>query len=350
MAVEVALPIVTTEGEDAVVTAWMVDEGSRVKKGQLIAEVQAEKVSMDVEAPIDGVVTNLVGINDPVPQGQPICQISEATERVDTPLPTPPQTSSPAPITPSSPAARRLARELGVELVDITGSGPGGRVTEADVRKSADSVDPVYDITLTGLRSVIARNMREANSTTAAVTLHSAADVTDKVPRQITAWVVRAVAIALDDHPDLNGVRNGDVFTPATTTRISLAIQTDAGLVAPGIDDPASKDLDSLMEEIANLAERARNRQLTHADFEGGTFSVTNLGGYGIDRFTPLINLPQIAILGVGAIRTVAGFSDGNVIPRRHMGLSLTFDHAFVDGAPAAEFLARVREVLEAGQ
>lgn len=353
------MPIISSEGEDAVVTAWMVDEGSRVKAGQLIAEVQSEKVAVDVEAPADGVVAGMVEINQPVPQGAPICRLEEVAgddagptrlsngpggdTTAGTTKPGPDVAPAPAPA-PASPAARRLADELGVDLAGIAGSGPGGRITEADVRSAGESSEPGE---MQGLRAVIARNMRRSHAGTAPVTLTTTADVTDMVPEQITAWLVRAAAVALEGHPDLNGVREGDTFRPAETTAISLAIQTDAGLVAPVVRDPAAGSLAELADRIASLAERARSRSLTNDDFEGGTFSVTNLGAYGIDGFTPIINLPQIAILGVGAIRTIAGFVDGKAEPREHLTLSLTFDHAFVDGAPAAAFLARVRRELE---
>lgn len=354
MATDVLMPVITEEGAEAVVTAWMVEEGARVRTGQLIAEVQAEKVSADVEAPEDGVVVGLVPINHPVPQGAPICRIVEAAETGGQVGPMeapggPPTRERPAAARPASPAARRLAAELGVSLDDVEGSGPGGRITEADVRKAAESKGAPADegVEMGALRAVIARNMRESRAATAPVTLTTTADVTDRVPEQTTAWLVKAAAVALADHPALNGVREGDVFHPARVTGISLAVQTDAGLVAPVVRDPGAKTLEELAEEIGSLAERARARKLDAADFQGGTFSVSNLGAYGIDWFTPIINLPQVAILGVGAIRTVPQIVDGQVRPRQRIALSLTFDHAFVDGAPAAAFLARLREVLE---
>ncbi len=335
------MPVLTQEGEDGVVTAWMVDEGGSVRAGQLIAEVQVEKVAAEVEAPIDGVVRGLVAINQPVPQGRPICTIHEAETGE-----TAPPASSPAPATVplasdrplASPAARRVAGELGVDLAVVTGSGPGGRITEADVVAAAGAAGAAVE--MVGLRAVIARRMRESRATTAAVTLTSTVDFAAEPPQPITAAVVAAAAATLADHPALNGTRQGDLFLPAPTVHIALAIQTDQGLVAPVLRDPAARPVAELAEAIAALAERARQGELAAADFEGATFSVTNLGGYGVDGFTPLINPPQVAILGVGAIRTVPGFdAAGSVVPTRRMTLSLTFDHAFVDGAPAAAFL-----------
>jgi pyruvate dehydrogenase E2 component (dihydrolipoamide acetyltransferase) len=351
VAVEVLMPVITDEGEDAVVTAWMVDEGSRVRTGQLIAEVQGEKVAVDVEAPADGVVSDLVAINQPVPQGTPICRIAEAGE---SPAPPPGPEAEKASTSPmaaapvaASPAAKRLAREMGVEIQSVHGSGPGGRITEADVRAAAEGGGEGGDGDLVGLRAVIARNMRQSHAATAPVTLTTVADVTGRMPSEVTAWILRSVAVCLAEHPELNGVRDGDRYQAATTTAISLAIQTDAGLVAPVVKDPAARHVGQLHDEIADLAERARARRLGASDYEGGSFSVTNLGAYGIDHFTPIINLPQVAILGVGAAREVPAVRDGSVEVRRMLSLSLTFDHAFVDGAPAAAFLARVRGELE---
>lgn len=339
MAVDVLMPVITEEGEDGVVTAWFVTEGSSVTVGQLIAEVQAEKVADDITAPADGVVSGLVGINEPVPQGSPICTIGEAAQVVAAPIE--------SDRVRASPAAKRRARELGVDLAGVTATGAGGRITEADVEAAAEgSGEPLDEPSY--LRRVIADRMRRSHAETAPVTLTTQVDVTDSVPDHITAWIVRTTARCLTSSQQINGVRDGDRFIPAETANIALAIQTDEGLTAPVIRNPAAMELDDLTKTIRSLAERARAKQLDTRDFADGTFGISNLGGYGIDAFTPLIDLPQIAILGVGALRTVPGFAaDGTVMPRRVLTLSLTFDHAFIDGAPAAEFLATLREALE---
>lgn len=352
MAVEVLMPVITEAGDDGVVTAWMVDEGSRVTAGLLIAEVQAEKVAEDVRAPVDGVVRDLVPINQPVPQGRPICVVA-ADEDATPPAPAaaPPEPAEVAVRVAASPAAKRFARERGVDLTTVAGTGSGGRITEADVEAAAaaGTAGPTSG-GFTGLRAVIARNMRESSRTTAPVTITTQVDVTETLHDHITAWIVHLAARALNEHPELNGTRDGDRFFPADAANIALAIQTDEGLVAPVLSDPAGKTPDALAAEIAALAERARTRRLSAADFDGGTFTITNLGHYGVDAFTPIVNIPQIAILGVGALRTAPGFDDeGAVVARSLLTLSLTFDHAFVDGAPAAAFLARLRRLLEEG-
>jgi pyruvate dehydrogenase E2 component (dihydrolipoamide acetyltransferase) len=332
MALEVMMPVITASGEEAVVTAWFVDEGGACTKGQLIAEVQAEKVSEEVEAPRAGYVVNRVGLNDPLPQGSPICQISESAEQpvADTGV-SPPRVAA-------SPAARRVAGDLGVDLIGLAGSGPGGRITESDVRDAAEPASPPA-----GLRAVIARNMRRSHAETAAVTLHSTVDLGDEKPSHITALLVKAVAEVLAHHPHLNGHRENDEFVPAKAAQVAVAIQTEEGLVAPVVRDPAARSLEDIVAAIEELAERAAARALTAEDFEGGTFTVTNLGSYGIDGFTPIINLPQVAILGVGTVRRTPVIDAAGAVTSGHqMVLSLTFDHAFVDGAPAAAFLQQI--------
>jgi pyruvate dehydrogenase E2 component (dihydrolipoamide acetyltransferase) len=237
----------------------------------------------------------------------------------------------------ASPAAKRVARELGVDLAAVTGSGPGGRITEADVRAVAVTASA------SGLRAVIARNMLRSHAETAAVTLHSTIDLGEVVPSHITATIVKTAAETLTDHPHLNGHRDGQGFVPVRVAQVAVAIQTDEGLLAPVVRDAGSRSVEDVAEAIRDLAERAAAKTLTAEDFEGGTFTVTNLGAYGIDGFTPIINLPQVAVLGVGAVRRVPVVDDhGAISATNQMVLSLTFDHAFVDGAHAAAFLQQV--------
>jgi pyruvate dehydrogenase E2 component (dihydrolipoamide acetyltransferase) len=345
------MPVITDPGDDGVVTAWFVDEGGRVEVDQLIAEVQAEKVAQDIYAPYDGFVRALVSINEPVPQGSPICTLFDGDDSQQ-PMPTALEGTS-APITEvtsrviASPSAKRVARELDVDLTTVTGTGPTGRITEADVRSAQDAARS-QATELVGLRAVIARNMRRSVHETAPVTLTAPVDATEMTSPNVTAWVVHAVAVGLRDHPLLNGTRSGDSFTAAETAHVAVAIQIEDGLVAPVIRDPASSTVEEVADEIGRLVDLARAGELSSADHEGGTFTVTNMGSLGVDSFTPIINLPQVAILGVGVLRTVPLFDEGgSVVPRTLMTLSLTFDHAFVDGAPAARFLARVVELLE---
>ncbi len=348
MPVDVAMPVITEVGEYGVVTAWFVDEGGSCTEGQLIAEVQAEKIAEEVHAPQAGFVVDRVAINDPIPQGDPICRVAETVEKAPPTSVAPPTGAAPVERSTviASPAAKRVAKELGVDLATVKGSGPDGRITEADVTAAASGGSG--GAAMGGLRQVIARNMRRSHTETAPVTLFTTVDLGPRLPGRLTATIVRVAAKTLADHPHLNGTRQGDVFTPAATAQVALAIQTDDGLVAPVIRDPASRTVEEIAAIVEDLAGRARERRLEASDYEGGTFTVTNLGGQGIDGFTPIINLPQVAILGVGAARQVPVAADGEITIGYQMVLSLTFDHAFVDGAPAAEFLRSVATALTA--
>ena len=302
MATDVLMPVLTEPGEDGVVTAWFVDEGQLCEAGQLIAEIQVQKVAEGVYTDEAGAVAGLVPINAPVPQGEAICRIV-------------------------------AAEEVGVDIDVVASAGSQGTAPE-----------------MAGLRTVIARNLRRGHLETAPVTLTSEVDLGSGLPEHMTAVVIKAVAIALKEHPGLNGTRDGDRFTPAEAINVAVAIQTEDGLVAPIVRNPGDHTVAEIHEEIRVLAERARNRELAMADYEGGTFSVSNLGSYGVDGFTPIINLPQVAILGVGAVRRVPVISDGGTVTEgSRVVLSLTFDHAFIDGVPAAEFLRRVGAYLGSG-
>ncbi len=339
------MPVTTASGEEAVVTAWFVDEGEACTEGQLIAEVLAEKIAAEVEAPSAGYVVDRVALGDPISQGSPICRITESPKQpvaTSADGPTADSTILPPQVI-ASPAAKRVAKEFGVDLAAIPGSGPGNRITESDVRGAAETPRAAAS----GMRTVIARNMRRSHAETAAVTLHSTVGLGTEKPSEVTATIVRVVAEVLSDHPHLNGHREGDQFITAAVTHVALAIQTDEGLVAPVVRNPVSRSTEDIADEIRDLVERASARTLTAEDFEGATFTVTNLGSYGIDGFTPLINLPQVAILGVGALRQVPVVDEsGSVATGYQVVLSLTFDHAFVDGAPAAAFLHQIGETL----
>lgn len=335
------MPVITSEGEDGVVTAWFVDEGGVCTEGQLIAEVQAEKVAAEVVAPADGQIVDRAVIGEVIAQGAPVCRIvdwagpvapvTEAGESADLSHQT---------VVKASPAAKRVARERGVDLAAVVGSGPEGRVTVDDVEEASGSGSGA-------LRAVIARNLRRSRDETVPVTLFSTVDLGIDVPSRLTAHVVRAAALALLQHPRLNGARDGNTFVSASAAHISVAIQTVDGLVAPVVHDADSRSVEEIDAAIRDLAERARSNQTTASDYDGGTFTVSNLGRYGVEGFTPLINLPQVAILGAGAARLVPVADSGGSISSRHqMMLSLTFDHAFIDGVPAAEFLEAIREFL----
>jgi len=374
---EVLMPQLSDEVEEGVLITWFVRLGAPVHEGDLIAEVQVQKVSVEVEAPATGRVAEL--LTEPggvIRQGDPIAVIEEApagaelaeettpTEEAPPPAPAEAAPGPARPSAPATPAARRLARELGVDLAGVRGSGPGGRVVEADVRALAERAGAPQAPSprlepITPMRRAIADRLRNSLAATAQLTLISEADVTDLTnkleqrsagqhPALLTAAVVRACAVALHSHPRLAARWTNRGLALPVDLDIGVAVALDEGLIVPVVRRADTEDLDALGAKIADLAERARTGQLAPAETEGGVFSVTNLGPWGVDAFTPLLNPPQTAILGMGRARPRPAVRDGAVVPRTLMTLSLTFDHQVVDGAPAAAFLAAVVGLLEA--
>lgn len=299
---------------------------------------------------------------------------------------------------PISPRARRIAAELGIDWEAMSGSGRTGRIVERDVRRAAAlaaSVDlaatspetssatasPVsagvaaertstlpdgQAVPMSGIRRIIAQRMAASAHSVAPVTLTTEADATSLVRfrEQIKAdligiagrvpsysdMLVKIVALALEAHPDLNASLSGDDIVQHTSINVGVAVDTDRGLLVPVIRDARGKSLQQIADESADLIARTRGGQASAAELSGGTFTITNLGMYEIDAFTPIVNLPECAILGVGRIISrpvVVDEASETVAVRKMLALSLTFDHRVVDGAPAARFLQRVKRYVE---
>lgn len=272
----------------------------------------------------------------------------------------------------ASPRARRVARELGFDWTQIAGTGRGGRVRERDVRAHVDcGVPPIRSgvvsptvagraIPLTRHRRTIADRMMSSQQNSAPVTLTTRVDATNLVSlRQqfksaggavvpsYTDIVIKLVAMALARHQALTMQWAGDQIVVPQEISIGVAVDTDAGLVVPVLRDVPARSLIDLSAESGRLIALAREGRLKTADMQGGVFTVTNLGAYGIDAFTPIINSPESAILGLGRIRREPTVIESQMIPRDQLSLSLTFDHRIVDGAPAARFLQSVSQAIE---
>lgn len=290
----------------------------------------------------------------------------------------------------ASPAARRMAQEAGIELGDVAARGPGAVVRPEDVAAAVaerqDTPSSVPDrtamaveegepvsasreagdgkaVATTGVRRVVARRMAESARTVAAVTLTTEADATELVefrerqkavlePRNVAVptyndFFVKLVAAALREHPALNAYWREDQLVLQEHIHIGIAVDAETGLVAPVVRDVPSKSLRQVAEESRALAGKARAGRLAPDEMQGGTFTVTNLGAYGIDAFTPIVNLPQCAILGIGRIVKRPAVFEDRLVARSIVVLSLTFDHRAVDGGPAARFLDTVRQYAE---
>ena len=356
----VQMPQLSETVNEGVLVAWFVEKGSKVRVGDLMAEVQVEKTSAEVYAPADGTVVELQ-----VAPGSVILQGAIVAEIDDTELPavassiTSPAGESRAPSGTArseilaSPAAKRLARELGVNLEGVKGSGPGGRIVEADVhaRHKSGPSETTRSVPITPMRRLIGDRLRSWMKETVPVTITSTADVSDllaslsrldneqsKAPT-LTAAIVRASALMLRRHPRLGARWAEEALIMPQAFDIGVAVSLDDGLIVPVVRAADTKDVVSLGREIASLAERSRANQLKPSDVEGGVFSITNLGAFAIDAFTPALNPPQAAILGVGRARKAPAVINGSIEVRTVMALSLTFDHRVVDGVPAAAFL-----------
>jgi pyruvate dehydrogenase E2 component (dihydrolipoamide acetyltransferase) len=251
----------------------------------------------------------------------------------------------------------------------MTGTGPRGRITREDVQKIIDSGGQVApsaaapaaaeDIPLRGMRKVIAERMHQSLQGSAQLTISTEVDVTQLIDRRqevrqafnvtYTDFIVQACAHALRQHPRMNAHLEGDIIRANNAIHVGLAVALDEGLIVPVVRDADKKSLKDIAAEAKTLAEKARASQLKLEEVSGGTFTVSNLGMYGVDAFTPIINTPQSGILGVGRIVEKPVIHRGEVTRRSMMVLSLTFDHRVIDGAPAGAFLQTVADLLAHG-
>jgi len=276
--------------------------------------------------------------------------------------------------TPSSPIARKRARELGVALQAVSGSGPGGRITKEDVEAAAAAPEPPRGgerrktrpdrtVPVRGMRRTIAARMHESLVTMAQLTMDMDVHMDEAVKLReqlLDAWagdgvkpgytdlVIAAVARALIEHPQMNAVFSDTEITLRGAVDVGMAVALDDGLIVPVIRDAHRLSVGELARETARLAAAARDGSLSVDDLADGTFTVTALGMFGVDSFTPIINAPQVGILGINRLRDDVGWNGDVPVKQRRMKLSLTWDHRALDGAPAARFLAAVKALLEA--
>jgi pyruvate dehydrogenase E2 component (dihydrolipoamide acetyltransferase) len=367
---EVRLPQAGMGMTDGTVLDWLKQVGDEVTKGECLAEVEAAKTTLEIEAPCDGVLARIVtpaGTLVPVREVMAVIALpGEAAGEggvagtAQAPAGPPVSAATAAPQTPAAaavpvvPAARRLAREHGIDLAGLTGSGPGGRITEADVRSHLDAA--AVAVPLTGSRGLIARRMVASLRDSAQFTLTRLADVTDlarlydsgALPDGVSYTDVLGYAAvkSLAEHPALNAHVVGDQIRPAVRVHLGIGIDTGGALIVGVLADADAATLAELSARRRALTERVRAGHADVAELQGSTFTVTNLGSAGIDAFTPIINPPEVAILGTGRITDHPVPDGGGVAWRKALTLSLTVDHRAVDGAPAARFLATLAGYL----
>ncbi|MCS7108385.1 MAG: 2-oxo acid dehydrogenase subunit E2 [Sulfolobales archaeon] len=387
MVVEVRMPKLGLTMTKGTVKKWLKSEGDRVSKGEPLFVIETEKISSTVEAPASGYLLKILAqVGSTLPVGAPVAYIGEfgeALPEVTPPLPVseaakPVEREAEAvskPVTPTrvraTPRAKALAERERIDLTAIRGSGPGGLIVEEDVikylhevrarTKSGLRVKEV--IPLTSLRRTIAERMTESLRSMAQVTImrEEVVDALIKVKNELqqqiekdtnirltyTPILVKVVAEAIKKFPIVNSTLEDDSIKILDEINVGFAVAVDHGLVVPVVKDVDKKRLREIVVVCNDLARRAREGQLTMDDVSGGTFTITNLGMFGVDAFTPIINPPQTAILGVGRFIPKPVVIDDKVAVANTCVFSLTFDHRVMDGHTAAQFLNELINLIK---
>jgi pyruvate/2-oxoglutarate dehydrogenase complex dihydrolipoamide acyltransferase (E2) component len=348
-----------TEGE---VARWLVAEGQKIAEDDPLVEIQTDKATVEIPSPYAGTVLQiLVAEGEVAPVGAVLVVIGEAGEAVpDTPAPKDDKPDSAQPATPAAPGriaatplVRKVAQELGVDLATVTGTGPGGRITDDDVRAAADGRAAVSEgrrEPLRGVRRLIAEHMTRAHREVPPVTWVEECDFEGVELERLLAVVVKAVADALPEFPELNARLDGDAIVYLDRYDIGVAVQTEQGLVVPVVRGADARSPDELDAEIRRLADGARTGSLKAEEVRGSTFTVTSAGKLAGLFQTPIVNHPEVAILSIGRVAPNAVVRDGEVVVRKTGTIAITFDHRVVDGARAAAFgLAVIRRIENVG-
>jgi pyruvate dehydrogenase E2 component (dihydrolipoamide acetyltransferase) len=439
VATDVVMPRLSDSMEEGTILKWLVDEGGEVKRGEALVEIETDKANMTYEADTDGTLVEVVaGEGDTLPIGEVIARIGDAGEApsggdeeeteeepAESDEPSEPAgdgdkakadeakekasrakakadeakealgTATAAEPAPSgddngrikaSPVARRMARDLGVELARLEGSGPGGRIVKADVEAAAEdggagtaeaedekaapaeakpsaeagAKGEVEVEELSRLQQTVSRRMAESKATapdfaltlevdmTACIELRERLkEVADPAP-SFNDMVVKAAAGALREHPRVNGAYKDGKWELYSNVNVGVAVAAEEALVVPTLFDADKRSLGEISRQARALVGKVRDREITPPEVSGGTFTVSNLGMYGIERFTAIINPPQAGLLTVGALMKKPAVDErGRVVARDSMTLTLVCDHRILYGADGARFLARIRELLE---
>jgi pyruvate dehydrogenase E2 component (dihydrolipoamide acetyltransferase) len=426
---EITMPRLSDTMEEGTLATWLKQPGDQVHRGDVLAEIETDKATMELESFEEGVLERiLVQEGETVPIGQPIAIVgsgdgaaaappspAETASRIETapeveapapppaaaaPVPPPPTPATPAPAAPpaggpvkASPMARAIARDLGIDLATVTGSGPGGRVVKADVEALAAgdggraapvaaaapapapaptapaapapapaAADDVEEVPVTNMRRTVARRLVESMQSAPHFYLTIQVDVDallelrgelnrrladEGVKLSVNDLLVKACAVTLRAHPDINASWAGDKILRHRRIHVGIAVAVEGGLIVPVVRDTDQKSVSQISREAKALAERARAGKLRPDEFTGGTFTVSNLGMFGIDQFTAVINPPEAAILAVGTTSPEPVVRDGQLATRQRMKLTMSIDHRAVDGATGAQFLADLKSVLE---
>ncbi len=421
MATEILMPALSPTMEEGTLAKWLVKEGDTVQAGDLLAEIETDKATMEFEAVDEGVIgkilvaegTQGVKVNTaiaiigeagedmsaapaaaaPAPAASaPAAQAAPATPATPTPAPAAPKAEGARVF--ASPLARRIAAEKGIDLTQVKGTGPHGRIVKADVESGkavtsapavtaapaqsapalpaspgADLIKKIYEgrdyeeVALDGMRKTVAARLTEAKQTIPHFYLRrdiridnllafrgqlNAQLATRDVKLSVNDFIIKACALALQEVPDANAVWAGDRILKLKPSDVAVAVAIEGGLFTPVLKDADQKSLSRLSAEMKDLAARARSKKLAPHEYQGGSFAISNLGMFGVDNFDAVINPPHGAILAVGAgVKKPVVSEDGAVQVATVMSVTLSVDHRAIDGALGAELLASIVRNLE---
>ena len=402
MAFEVKMPQLGLTMEEGTVTRWVKQEGDTVKVGDVILEITTDKLTSEVESEHDGVLLKIVAQEgEDVPVKGILAYIGEAGEQVggvaSAPAVAPvekeaPVVSAASPAVPVaggririSPLAKKTAAKLGVDYATVAGSGPLGRIVQKDILAAAEAakaapaptaqaaaekaapkktalelMDGDEVVKLAGMRKVVSERMTKSAQEIPTVTQNVRIDVTELmafrkkinndlgVKYSLNDYVLKATAKALKNNKHILVSLDGDQIIKRAHVNIGMAVALEDGLIVPVIKDADKMSLGEISEAARDLAERARTNKLSMDEYKGSTFSISNLGMFGVETFNPIINQPDAGILGVCAVQDeLVMDAEGNITKRQFMRISFTFDHRLIDGATAAKFELAVKELLE---
>jgi Pyruvate/2-oxoglutarate dehydrogenase complex, dihydrolipoamide acyltransferase (E2) component, and related enzymes len=423
---EIQMPKLSDTMTEGTLVSWKKKKGDKVSAGEVIAEIETDKATMEWESPEDGTLTEIyveeggkVNVGDKIGfiggEGEEVPKKEEAPKEeekpkepkaeakkekkpqaeTEKPVPAEKKEKEAAPVAKvdtgeearikASPVARRVAAELGVDLASVKGTGPDGRVTETDVRAAAKTKGPApaqktpaaakpsapsikagegARIQLSGMRKIIAQRLVEslgpvphfyltieinaAPLMAAREELKSAGEGADTAKITVNDFVLKAAVQAAVKVPRVNASFDGDAFVQYADVDLGIAVAIEDGLLTPVIRAAQNKSLREISEQVKDLASRARNKRMKPEEFQGGTFTVSNLGGMGIDSFSAVINPPQGFILAVGKVTKVPVIDDSDqIVPGHRMSITMSCDHRVIDGALGAEYLKELRHLLE---
>ena len=402
---DVVMPRLSDSMEEGTILKWLKASGDEVARGEEIVEIETDKANMTYESdaagpleivaqegstlPIGAVIARVGGGGEAAPADAAPAEAPVAAAEAPVPAPAKPAAQPAADgdedRVKASPVARRLAQELGVDLASVQGSGPGGRIVKSDVEAAgkapaaaaaastpvATPAAPAPDaggsgkgetevVELSRTQQLVARRMAESKATVPEFTLTTEIDMEACVAQRTELkalerepvpsyndMVVKACALALREHPRANGAYKDGRFELYSRVNVGVAVAAQDALVVPTVFDADAKALGQIAAEARTLAERVRSGAITPPELSGGTFTVSNLGMFGVTDFVAVINPPQAAILAVGAMAPRPVVRDGQLVVRHVMAVTLTCDHRILYGADAAQFLARIRTLLE---